>query len=62
MKGDPSEWVKWKAFAQDTEEAQCCDPTQMVLSCGTALGGPTLSSAQLTVLPEGDDESVLRDD
>lgn len=39
MKGDPSEWVKWKAFAQDTEEAQCRNPTQIVLSCGTALGG-----------------------
>ena len=49
-------------FAQDTEDVQCHNPTPITLSCGTALGGSTPPSERLTVLPEGNDEHMLRDD
>lgn len=64
MKGDPSESLPQMTDGLSgrhllrTEDAQCHNPTLIVLSCGTALGGPTPSSEQLTGLPE----SVLRDD
>ena len=49
-------------FAQDTEDVQCHNPTPITLSCGTALGGLIPLSEQLTDLPEGDAEYVLRND